>query len=599
MDQQDFLTETTLESVIFSDIINNFSDNSFTKNVKEYDATLEKYGFTYNNLSYVVTLLLTDWYQLTMSYAYYMCQDKETGMRRAEMPAVFEMFFRTCPFGGQYTIFAGLDKVVDVFKHIRFTHSDVDIIKNIFHSKGCDIDEGFGEYLLNLDFTKVTVSSVRHGEVIFPTTPVMIIEGPLILGQLLETLLLVLVSYPTLVATCARRLVNAAQGKKVYEFGLRRAQGPGGADDATKYSQVGGCSGTSHVKCGYVNNINIIGTIAHSFVSGFKRLSDVKDQAITNKITNQHTDSFLTSVLVVRQKLGKQFPEYLETKEGELAAFIQYAITFPRGFAALLDTYNTISSGIKNYIIVAIALHELGFIAIGVRLDSGDLSYLSIECRNELIRIDQFLGTDFLKSTVIFVSNELSEEVILSLQSQGHSIDVFAVGTHLVTCKQTPALGMVYKLCELNGEPVMKFSEDEGKSTLPYRKNVYRLYDSLGIIVLDLMLYKDDGNIDDLIKNGKIYCRHPVISQKKSYHQVISYKKLHHYIWKDGIATSEDTSVYTAKIYCEQAILTVRPDILRFVNPTPAKISVTRKFHAIIEELTDQNKDHEFYDKQM
>lgn len=581
--------------VNFPDLTNqNMAPNeSGQRDVTPYiEAIIENGGFDFDNspnLKMTISWLLTDFYQLTMAHTYF-----DAG--RHELHSVFEMYFRKCPFSGQYVVFAGLDRVVDVFKSLKFSQKDVDKILRIFESKEIEVADGFADYLLNLDLSQVKVSAVKHGEIVYGKVPVITIEGPLIIGQLLETLLLVLVSYPSLVATYARRLVNSAKGRPVIEFGLRRAQGPGSAYDASKYSQVGGCDGTSNVACGVDNDIRIIGTIAHSFVTSYKTLDQVKDREIVNKKTGQSTILFKRLVLDIMVEIGyAQIVNgelKLLTNEGELAAFIQYGMTNSRAYAGLLDTYDTLTSGTRNYIAVAVALHRLGFTPFGVRLDSGDLGYLSIEVKKEFERVDELLGIDFLKHNKVFVSNELSEEVIEELFKNGHAIDIFCVGTNLVTCKKTPSLGMVYKLVWVDNEPCMKFSQDDEKITFPFKKFPYRFYHK-GTSVVDIMLLKDD--INSYVLNGKLLCKHPTDSKKEATIDLtnpeITYERLHHVIWNNGVATTEDLSISVAKQYCAERFCTVRDDHKRLINPTPYKVSVTNDIFSYIEEqIKEHNK---------
>ena len=525
----------------------------------------------------VVSLLATDLYQITMAYGYW-----KMGMQ--EYNSVFDMYFRKAPFKGEFAVFAGIDKIVDVLKYVRFSENDIKIVKNIFTKKNIPIDEEFYSYLLQLDFSKISVQSVRHGEIVFPGVPVMKVSGPIIICQLLETLFLSLVSFPTLVATNATRMVIYAKNKLCIEYGLRRAQGIGAANDATKYSQIGGFVGTSNVLEGYKNDIYLSGTLAHAYVTSFDNLDCINDDIILKNSKLQIP--FKTLVLDVRRQLN-----FEDTIESELASFIAYAIAFPTNFFGLLDTFKTLESGVKNYICVAVAIHKCGFKPVGVRIDSGDLGYLSSKIRKQFVAVDSFFNEDILKNNVIVASNEISEEVILSLNDQSENeIDTYAIGTKLVTCAGTPALGMVYKLAELNRIPKMKFSQVAEKITLPCDKNIFRFYNSNGIVVLDFMTR--ESNINKFIdQNGNILCKHPVDYTKQGYFNVHNgtIKPLLHYIWKEGKITTEDVSIQEATRYNTEVLKTIRPDVLRHTNPTPAKVSVDAEFFEYIRNRIESN----------
>lgn len=340
--------------------------------------------------------------------------------------------------------------------------------------------------------------------------------------------------------------------------------------------------GTSNVARGFKEEIPIIGTMAHSYVTTFSDLKDV-DEGFILEQTDGTKISFKQTVLNIRTQLG-----FTHTNDGELAAFIQYAVCFPTSFTALLDTYDTLLSGVKNHICVVAALHKFGYTPMGICMDSGDLGYLSLEIRKTFIEADKILEKQILENNLIIASNELSESVILALNVQGHSIDVFAIGTNLVTCKGTPALGMVYKLCELKGTPRINFSQVREKITLPCKKYVYRLYNELGRTVVDFM--SRSNNITKFIDQSEgVLCRHPTDALIKGRVLVNQFKPLLHPIWKDGIATVEDLSILTAAKYCSNAMATIRADHLRAVNPAPAKVSVDQEYYEYIKEQIEMN----------
>ena len=444
-----------------------------------------------NNL---VTPLLTDLYQITMGYGYW-----KSGRHKEH--AVFELFFRVNPFKGAYTIFAGVDEALSFIHHFKFTKEDIDYLKET--PALCNCEDEFFEYLANLDCSEVCVKSVQQGTIVFPREPLMIVSGPILICQLLETILLNLVNFPSLVATNAARLVIAARGQfgtvkvnnqtpKCIEFGLRRAQGPDGGLSASKYCIVGGFDGTANVQAGKLFGLPISGTHAHAFVQSHCDLEDVNHLTLTNK--NGGKVQLLPLVLEKRMKLGQSFGEgWLNTNKGELAAFVAYAAAFPHGFLSLVDTYDTIHSGIKNFIMVSLVLNDCGYSPIGIRLDSGDLGALSLQCREIFNDISEKLECPFFRDLTIVASDSINEKKLLSLNKNGHSITAFGIGTHLVTCQAQPALGCVFKLVELNGKARIKFSEDPIKTLIPGEKRVFRLYDESGSPQMDYMTRIDDN----------------------------------------------------------------------------------------------------------
>jgi nicotinate phosphoribosyltransferase len=388
----------------------------------------------------LVSPLLTDLYQITMAYAYW-----KTGRHMDH--AVFELFFRKNPFGGEYTVFAGLDEVLKFLVNFRFTKSDLDYLKSTPSLSHCD-PLFFDDYLANLDCSKITVQSMKQGTVAFPRIPLLIISGPLGITQLLETTLLTLINYPSLLTTNAVRMVVAATSAsgnthhlapnktpKCIEFGLRRAQGPDGGFSASKYAILGGFVATSNVLAGKLLNVPISGTHAHAFVQSHSSLDQVTHLKILQKDGGEV--ALLPIVLKYRDELGS---EWRRTNDGELAAFIAYAVAFPESFLCLIDTYDTINSGLRNFILVSLALHECGYNAKGIRLDSGDLSYLSIECEKMFQEIATRFHCPFFCDLDIVASNDINEDVLHSLNKQGHAVTIFGIGTNLVTCQKQPAL---------------------------------------------------------------------------------------------------------------------------------------------------------------
>ena len=278
----------------------------------------------------------------------------------------------------------------------------------------------------------------------------MRVEGPVLKTQLLETTLLTLVNYASLVATNAARFRQAtASGKTLLEFGLRRAQGPDGGLSASKYCYLGGFDGTSNILAGKLYGIPIKGTHAHAYVSSYESMNDLSQRNLCDRLTNERRPfaDLCLKYLNEIAPLLKVFPD--ETNKGELAAFVSYAIAFPTDFLALVDTYDVLKSGLPNFLAVARALHECNYKAVGLRLDSGDLAYLSIEVRSRFKITAEKYDIDYFEKFTIVASNDINEDTLVSLEKQGHEIDSFGIGTHLVTCQKQPALGCVYKLVEV------------------------------------------------------------------------------------------------------------------------------------------------------
>ncbi|OOG72393.1 nicotinate phosphoribosyltransferase [Algoriphagus sp. A40] len=384
-------------------------------------------------------VLLTDFYQLTMAYAYW-----KAG--KGEQEAVFNLFFRKHPFEGGFTLAAGLDYVVDFCQNFRFEKADLDYLEVMKNKDGTPLFEAdFLDYLQKLEFT-CDIDAVEEGTVVFPNAPLVRVRGPLIQCQLLETPLLNIINFQTLIATKAARINVAAQGEPVLEFGLRRAQGIDGALAASRASYIGGCTSTSNVMAGKLFGIPVSGTHAHSWIMSF---------------------------------------------ETELEAFEAYADAFPDQCIFLVDTYDTLN-GVKNAIKVGEILRSKGKEMIGIRIDSGDLAYFSSKAR-------QMLNEAGFPDAKIVASNDLDEHIIASLKSQEADINVWGVGTKLVTAYDQPALGAVYKLSAIKNaqgewEPKVKVSQQSLKINIPGIHNTKR-YFSKGKAVAD-MIFLEDQEID-------------------------------------------------------------------------------------------------------
>lgn len=506
--------------------------------------------------------LLTDLYQLTMAYGYW-----KAG--RHQDRAVFDLYFRKNPFEGEFTVFAGLEEVQRFVSDFHFASEQLDYVRSVMPR----CDEGFYRWLGSVDCSQVRIHAVPEGSVVFPNIPLIIVEGPLAVAQLLETTMLTLVNYPSLVATNAARFrLAAGKDKYLVEFGLRRAQGPDGGVSASRYCYLGGFDATSNVLAGKLFGIPVRGTHAHAFVSSFLGLDDLKQATIVDS-SGREAD-FVEMVMSCRRELG-----FIHTNEGELASFIAYAQAFPSGFLALVDTYDTLRSGVPNFLAVALALHRLGYRPIGIRLDSGDLAFLSRAARRLFREVSERASVPFERLTIM-ASNDLDEATLLSLNQQGHEIDAFGIGTNLVTCETQPALGCVYKLVEVNGQPRIKLSQDLTKVTIPGRKEAYRLIGVEGLALVDLLIQAGE----EAPKPGeRILCRHPFAEAKRAYVTPSEVIQLHQCIW-DGQARRLP-SLDEARAHLKEQLATMRQDHLRPLNPTPYKVSVSDKLYEFVHRL--------------
>ena len=386
--------------------------------------------------------LLTDLYQLTMAYGYW-----KSG--KAEQEAVFNLYFRKHPFGGGFTVACGLSSAISYLNEYGLSKKDLKYLRTLTGNDGQPLfEEAFLEYLKNLEF-KCDVAAVPEGTVVFPNEPLLRITGPILQCQLLETPLLNLINFQTLIATKAARMRLVAPDDSLLEFGLRRAQGPDGGITASRAAYIGGFDATSNVLAGKLYGIPVKGTHAHSWVMSF---------------------------------------------DSELKAFETYAKYLPNNVTLLVDTYDTIQ-GVKNAITVGWQLRERGHDLGGIRLDSGDLAYLSIEAR-------KLLDSAGFENTSIVASNDLDEHIMASLKNQGAKIDVWGVGTKLATAYDQPALGGVYKLAALKNaagewENKVKLSEQPIKTSTPGIQQVRRYRNDRGFVadmIFDLNEEPSNGN---------------------------------------------------------------------------------------------------------
>lgn len=382
------------------------------------------------NLTNTYSGLFTDQYQLSMAEGYFLAG-------RGKDRVNFDYFFRKNPFGSGFTIFAGLQDLFELIQDFKFDSDALDFL----HKRGFQSD--FLEYLRDFQFLG-TLYAPKEGEVVFPNEPVINVEGSIIEAQLLETLLLNTINFQSLLATKANRLRHSAGDKNLMEFGMRRAQG-WAVVHGSRAAVIGGVDSTSNVFSAYLYGLESSGTQAHSWIQSF---------------------------------------------DDELTAFRKYAETRPKNCVLLVDTYHTLKSGVPNAIIVAKEMAHRGERLSAIRLDSGDLAYLSKQARKMLDDAD-------LKEVKIIASNQLDEYIIKSLLEQGAQIDGFGVGTSLITGKKDGALDGVYKLSQVNQRPTIKLSEDIHKLTLPGKKKIVRYYTGEDKFYADAIVLAEE-NIEDI-----------------------------------------------------------------------------------------------------
>ncbi|XP_044861795.1 nicotinate phosphoribosyltransferase isoform X3 [Mauremys mutica] len=456
--------------------------------------------------------LLTDLYQFTMAYGYW-----RAGRQRE--PAEFELFFRRCPFQGGFALSAGLGECLAFLRGFRLRQPEIEYLQSVLPST---MEKAFFDYLRTVDASEITVSSVPEGSIVFATVPLLQVKGPLLVVQLLETTLLSLVNYASLVATNAARFrMLAGPDKKLLELGLRRAQGPDGGLSASKYSYIGGelrpgarpacqllAAGrslspllpfglhsprprapdlsvpgfdwTSNVLAGKLYGVPVRATVAHSYIMSFTSLAEVQPRTLKPLDGDEPVDFLPLAESWLRQVCQTLQVPHDRVNHGELAAFMSYAIAFPHNFYGLVDTYSIMGSGIPNFCAVALALNQLGYRTVGIRVDSGDLGKQAREIRQVLRTCSADFQVPWFATIPIAVSNDVSERSLEELMQEGNEIDMIGIGTNLVTCPLQPSLGCVYKLVKVNGCSKLKLTEDEEKMTIPGSKVVYRLHAATG-----------------------------------------------------------------------------------------------------------------------
>ena len=467
---------------------------------------------TYDKLNMT---MLCDFYELTMSNGYF-----RNGMM--DRICYFDVFYRNVPDGGGFAIAAGLEQVVEYIRDLHFSDEDIEYLRNrnLFA-------EDFLEYLRNFRFTG-DIYAVPEGTPIFPKEPMMTVRAPAIEAQLIETYILLILNHQSLIATKANRVVRAAQGRTVLEFGSRRAQGAQGAILGARAAFIGGCNGTACTISDQLYGVPAGGTMAHSWVQMF---------------------------------------------DSELEAFTTYCKLYPNNATLLVDTYNTLKSGVPNAIrAFNEVLKPLGITKCGIRLDSGDMTYLTKKARKML---DDAGWTECR----ISVSNSLDEYIIQDLLRQGACIDMFGVGERLITARSEPVFGGVYKLVAVERDdgsvlPKIKISENVGKITNPHFKKLYRFYgNDTGKAIADYLCVYDE-TVDDS-KDLLIFDPEATWKQKTVYN--FTARELQVPIFKNGELVYELPSLESIRNYCREQVDSLWDEVKRFDNPHSYYVDLSQK----------------------
>lgn len=473
--------------------------------------------------------LLTDLYELTMMQGYF--------KNPTDQVVVFDAFYRKNPCEGGYAIAAGLEQIIEYVRHLHFAPDDIDYLRslNIF-------DTDFLEYLRGFHFTG-DIYAVPEGTVVFPREPLLKVIAPVMEAQLIETAILNLLNHQSLIATKASRVVYAAKGDGVIEFGLRRAQGPDAGLYGARAAMIGGCIGTSNVLTGQMFQVPVKGTHAHSWIMSF--------------------------------------PD-------EYTAFKTYAELYPNACILLVDTYDVLNSGVPNAIRVFREMKEAGheMKGYGIRIDSGDLAYLSKQAY-------KMLDEAGFGDAIISASSDLDEYLIESLKAQGAKINSWGVGTNLITCQDNPAFGGVYKLAAIKDKndqdfvPKIKLSENVEKVTNPGNKTIYRIYDkATGKIRADLICLANETF--DPEKDMIIF--DPMATWKKTKIAGGSYtlRELLVPVFQKGECVYTSPTVMEIKDICKKELDTLWDETRRFVNPQEVYVDLSDKLFKIKSELLEQ-----------
>ncbi|NLK98704.1 nicotinate phosphoribosyltransferase [Defluviitalea saccharophila] len=476
--------------------------------------------------------LLTDLYEMTMMQGY-----KQAHVKNHEV--VFDLFYRTNPCNSGFAIVAGLEQAIDYIKNLSFSEEDLDYLRslNLF-------SEDFINELRAFRFTG-DIYAIPEGTVVFPKEPLLRVKAPIFEAQFIETALLNIINHQSLIATKAARVCWAAEGDSVLEFGLRRAQGPDAGIYGARAAMIGGCTGTSNVLAGKMFDVPVKGTHAHSWVMSF--------------------------------------PD-------ELTAFREYAKAFPDNCILLVDTYDTLKSGVPNAIQVFKELKENNIKpkVMGIRLDSGDLAYLSKEAR-------KMLDNAGFPEAIISASSDLDEYLIADLKRQGAKITMWGVGTRLITSKDCPAFGGVYKLAaERNDEgvlvPKIKLSENPDKVTNPGVKKIIRVYEkATGKIKADLIALEEE--VFDETKPLKLFDPVNTWKQMKLKPGTFTLRELLVPVFINGECVYESPSVMEIREYCKQDLATLWDESKRLTNPHIIPVDLSKKLYDLKKQMIDAIRD--------
>lgn len=471
--------------------------------------------------------LLTDLYELTMMQGYFETQENET--------VVFDVFFRNNPNNAGYSIMAGLEQVIEYVKNLHFSYDDVDYLRGLGM-----FSEDFLHYLSGFHFSG-SIYAIPEGTVVFPKEPLVKVIAPIMEAQLVETAILNIINHQSLIATKASRVVFSAQGNGVMEFGLRRAQGPDAGLYGARAAMIGGCVGTSNVLAGKLFDVPIMGTHAHSWIMSFK---------------------------------------------DEYTAFKEYANLYPDACTLLVDTYDTLKSGVPNAIRVFQEMSDKGIHpkSYGIRLDSGDLAYLSKNAR-------KMLDDAGFPDAVIAASNDLDEMLIHDLKMQGATITSWGVGTNLITSKDCPSFGGVYKLAAIQNEtgdfiPKIKISENTEKITNPGNKTIYRVYDKeSGKIRADLICFADET----YDTSEELLLFDPTATWKKTKLSGGSYtmREILKPIFLHGECVYDSPAVMEIAAYCKKEKETLWDETMRLFYPHPIYVDLSQKLYDTKAKLLD------------
>ena len=461
--------------------------------------------------------LYTDFYELTMAQGYFHGGAQDS-------IATFDLYFRTAPFGGGYGIFAGLEQAVRSALAFSYTGEDIAYLKTLgFHPE-------FLDYLAAFRFSG-DIEAFREGDVVFPDDILMRVTAPVIEAQLLESMLLNIINFQTLIATKTMRIVSAARGKAVIDFGLRRAQAEGSMA-ATRAAFIGGAVGTSNTLAAKNYGIPAVGTHAHSWIQSF---------------------------------------------DNEYEAFSSYARLYPRSTTLLVDTYDTLSRGVPTAIRVAREMAARGERLVAIRLDSGDMAYLSKKARAMLDEA----GLGYVK---IVASNQLDEHLIESLQDQLAPIDIFGVGTRMICSYDQPALDGIYKLCSINGTPTIKFSENPEKINNPGKKKVVRYLDAPGKFYLDALALDEepDGSLDMI--------RHPTIAFHKTALKQADVRPdpVFFPCVRGGKLVAELPPLAAIQAFARERFSLLPDEHKRFANPHTYRVGLSQKLYELRQELIER-----------